>query len=517
MKRKIAIYTIVLALLLASAPFFTGYLVQTKFEDVIKVLSEVDSTNIEVIDYQRGWLKSKATTRVVLNHSYLDNLNQMFEEVSEQAIQAKHGLSVLLEHTIYHGPLVMIKESDQRDWKIALAFIRSKLFLNDESKKLLKSEFGNDELLTIQSKMSIDGAVTINMDAESLALVNAQGQDRPFFKGMQANWWLSKNMNELKAEATFPGVDFEDAGQIISVQDVVFKSNRFKSTEGLWIGKGFLTVRTFFAQGKNVPLIKLSDIAVDGEMQGKNNLLEALGNLKIANIQVGNKQYGPLDIGTLWKNIDAKALQSLIELKQKNSAQQHVQALEMQKMMGFMLDLLKAQPTLMVDPITLETGQGKVDAQINMSIGGEQYKENHNIFQIMESFRFSGRVVIPKILLKEWMLSDMIYPYAAPSQAAKSRNNIEQGGLSALQSDATPDPLPKSKEQIVDEWIEQYLQQGYLVEIDNDYASDFSFAKGRLMVNGKVVSIPGTTAAPSVPEVPQAPMPFPQGLHSGEP
>jgi len=510
MKRKIAIYTIVLALLVASAPFFIGYLVQTKFEDVVKVLSEVDSTNIEVIDYQRGWLQSKATTRVTLNNPYLENFTDLLEETPEQPGQAKHRLTALLEHKIYHGPFVMTEELGKRDWQIALAFIRSKLFLNEESKKLLKSEFGKDELLTIQSKMSIEGTVAINIHAEPLALVNAQGQERPFFKGMQANWQLSKNMKELKGEAIFPGIELDDAGQIVSVQDIVIKSNRFKSAEGLWIGKGFLTVGTILIQGHHVPLIRLSKVAIDGEMQGKGNLLEALGNLTIAKIQVGDKQYGPLNIGSIWKNIEAKALKSLIELKQKGSSQLRDQAVEMKKIMGLVMNLLKAQPILRVDPIVLETEQGKIDAQLNITIGGEQYKDNHNIFQIMESFRLNGRVVIPKVLFKELMLSDMVYPYVAPSQTKENQNEAQNhpDNLNALPSDSAQ-VFEKSKVQIVDEWIAKYLQQGYLMEQDNNYVSDFDFHKGRLMVNGKVMAIPGTMVAPSVPEVP---MPFPQGL-----
>jgi hypothetical protein len=55
--RKIILYVALLAIILGTAPFVTGYLVEAKFNDVVKVLSDIQSmpVSIKVTEYKRGW------------------------------------------------------------------------------------------------------------------------------------------------------------------------------------------------------------------------------------------------------------------------------------------------------------------------------------------------------------------------------------------------------------------------------------------------------------------------------
>ncbi|HSF70915.1 MAG TPA: DUF945 family protein, partial [Methylotenera sp.] len=127
MKRKIGIYVVLIAIIIGAAPYLVGFLVETRFKDVARVASELESTKIEVVEYHRGWRKSHALTRITLSGKFVDGIHASFPGKSTVSVGSPKTLNILVTHDIRHGPFVQQKDGDYTNWAFALATIHSSL------------------------------------------------------------------------------------------------------------------------------------------------------------------------------------------------------------------------------------------------------------------------------------------------------------------------------------------------------------------------------------------------------
>ncbi|MBM7038424.1 DUF945 family protein [Vibrio ulleungensis] len=105
--------------LLGCWPLAVGQIAHTAFDDLV---TSIDNSNvsIELIDYQRGYLSSEATTKVVVE-----------AELAKQQLQDL-GLPTefLLTHDIVHGLISVTSDSTIQNWDSDALVIESKTLLN---------------------------------------------------------------------------------------------------------------------------------------------------------------------------------------------------------------------------------------------------------------------------------------------------------------------------------------------------------------------------------------------------
>ncbi|MFI4937168.1 MAG: YdgA family protein [Candidatus Berkiellales bacterium] len=491
-KRKVGLYIVLLAIIIGAAPYFTGYLVETKFQDVVKVTSEFEPLKVEVTEYQRGWRKSYAKTRVTLQGQYLEKLMLAIEKnnPSKSSELKNQEMSIILEHEIRHGPFVQLQDNNYRDWRFALATIQSKLFLTEKAKEVLTSEFGSSELLNIDTQMSIEGDVQIKMQGKALKLKEPDGKEHVIWKGIQANWVLSRDMKRFQGDTFLPGFDFDWEGKHYFGENIIFKTERVKSPEGLWLGKGTMTMQKMEVNQTPEQSLSIEGLSMGGVVGAENSMIDSSGSVNIEQIKYANRLWGPINLAFSTKNIDVHVAKSFGELShQMQMATSAEEITYIQKMAALLPDLLKTRPEFNIENMTVHTDQGDIKGLLNLAIGGAAAYDLNNPQQIFQSIALKANVLFPKTLLREILISQYSKKAEAINEAAKSSN------LKTSSNEEITATVGKS----ADEAISKQIQQGTLVEKDRNYLIEVELFQGHLKVNGKSMDLPQAGLSQSGP------------------
>jgi len=504
-RRKIVLYIALLAIIIGGAPYFTGYLVETKFKDVVKVTSEFGLLNITVLEYDRGWRKSYAKTRVTLRGKFLQKIVSAMEaDVNNQEKGAPNAalpqLSVVLEHEIRHGPFVQLKDKDYKDWLFALAAIHSKLFLTKENKEILISELGQTELFNLKGEITIEGVVHVALQGRPLTLKEADGKERMFWKGMQGKWQLSRDMKYLQGELLLPGFDFDWDGARYYGEEIAFKIDRFRTPEGLWLGKGTLGMQrlTIKEDQEPSPYLSIAGLLAGSVSDTENGMLDSATNLRIEQIKYAGKTYGPINCAMTVKNIETYVAKIFLELVKKVSlsTEQGQQVDYKQVLKGLIPELLKTRPEITVEGMSVHTDQGDIKGFLNFAIGGPQANDINHPAQIIQSIAAKTNITFPKVFLRDVLTAQ----YTSNARAIKMVEAQQQGKT------VTDEEITQQVSKDVDASITAELAKGTLIEKDQNYVVEIQFQQGKLTINGKLIALPSFTPLPSPPMLP-APTP----------
>lgn len=466
--RKIVLYIIFLGIIVGGAPYFTGMLVETKFQDVVKVISESDTMPVvvEVTEYKRGWRKSFAKTRV----TFLLN----------DQVNKKNEYSIILEHEIRHGPFVQLKDDNYRDWHFARALIHSKLMVNDEAKKILVEEIGHTELFNINSEMTIDGIVRVNLEGQPLKLKEHEGTERVAWKGFNGQWELSSDLKHLKGKMIIPGLDIDLNGTHYYAGDLLYQTELSKSPQGLWPGKFLANMDKLSIENQaDKYLLQIDGITSGGMMTVEGGMADFSGTLRIEKLVVDNKEYGPIDYSTALKHIDARVVKTILTLSHKLKAQGQSHAAN--NLMALLPDVLKTRPEFFLDPLQIHTQQGDIKAALSVAVGGPQAADVNRLNDIILSIVAKANLILPKVILRDLLTSQYMKSAIVANEAAKKATPDANQQLPKVLTD---EELAQEVSQKVSDAIAKWIKDYIIVEQGNNYVSIVDFEQGKLNVNG---------------------------------
>ncbi len=478
MKRKIVLYVLLLGIICGGAPYLTGILVETKFHDVIKVLSDADTmpVTITLTQYQRGWRKSHATTKLTF---FTKGGNNKAKEYN-----------VFIEHEIRHGPFVQLKDHNFRDWHFARAVIHSTLLLNDDAKKILITELGHAELFNINSERTIDGVVRINIDSPTLKLKEHADTNRIAWKGFQGEWLLSSDMKHFSGQMRMPGIDFDLEGVHYFAENLIYKTDLRKSPQGLWPGKFLVTLQKLSIEKPDDKFkMVLEGVASNGSMDVQGPMTDFSGTVIIEKSMINERQYGQLQYANSLKNIDARVVRSILELSHKmKTHDQSIQGINFQNLLTLIPDFLKPRPEFSIDNLQVHTSQGDVKGILNIAIGGPEASNVSNMPQILQSIVASASIVLPKVILRDLLT----YQYMKEAKLANDKvkatqNQTVQNPTDVASKVLSEQELTAQVDQKVTETIAKWVKDSALVENGDNYSSDMIFKQGQLIVNGQKI------------------------------
>ncbi len=467
MKRKIGIYVVLIAFIIGAAPYLVGFLVEARFKDVVQVASELESAKVEMVEYDRGWRKSHAVTRVTLSGKLVDGFHASFPGKSTVSTSANaKTINILVTHDIRHGPFVQQKEGDYANWTFALATIHSAL--TEEANKKLMAVVGETDVLSMDSEISIDGTTKAKITGKELKIA-ADSQEHVLWKGLTGNWELSRDFKRLQCNMLMPGFDaiFEDKRMI--GEDVVFKTERFKTPEGLWLGNVKMDLQKLQIDVAQKTVFTLAGLAASGVTDTENDMIESSGTLRIENFKFGEEQFGPANYSGSVKNISPSVMKSFIDIANAmESAPESEQQQHVDQLLALIPDFLKTRPELVIEDLSLRAPQGEIKSALGIAVGGAEANDIKNPQAIIQSIFAKGNVLLPKPLYQE-VLGEM----------------VAQGRVKAQQ----PAPTEQETTTAVNELIASQVKEGLWQEKGSNLLMEFEFKDSKLMVNGKPIDL----------------------------
>jgi len=455
--RKIILYVVILAILIGSAPYFTGYLAQIKFQDMVTIFSDIETlpVNIDILEYHRGWRASYAKTRVTL--------------FARTTLEKPNNFSFILEHDIRHGPFVQLHNDNYKDWRFARAVIYSQLYLTDKAKEILKTELGDTELLNLNSQINIDGAVDIDIQGKALQLKEHAGTNRSAWQGMKGHWHLNFDMKNLTGEMLFPGFDFDLNGIHYDARNIIYEVDLIRTPDNLWPGKVVMNVESFnTSQGPTNTPLNITGLTANVVATTHDTMFDFAGLVHVATIFSHQKQYGPMDYMYSLKNIDAHAIVSYFDLRQKmRLASPSEQINYYRSMFALIPEILKYQPEFSVDKFQIHTEAGDIQGKVHMVMGGNDVQQPQ---QIVQSIVANMQLILPKSTFRDLLQYQYSQQPLLPNQTAQDQT--------------------QQINQRINDSITHWLQDNTLIEKDQNYIINANFQDGKFTVNGQAQALP---------------------------
>ncbi len=136
-----------------------------------------------------------------------------------------------------------------------------------------------------------------------------------------------------------------------------------------------------------------------------------------------------------------------------------------------------------IDKFYLKTSDGDVTGKLNSAFGNESITNINDTLKIIQSIAFKADLTFPKALLVTFLTKQY-------SQQTQQPND----------SIFTPEQLKQQVDERVKTAIDNALKEGYLIEKDSAFSTEWEFSDSQLRVNGKPIVIPNTAKVnPSQP------------------
>ena len=484
--KKLFLAGLLVGLVVWAVPFFTGYLVENKYKDILNVLSDFDAVTLTPLEYHRGWLSSTATSRLTLEDPGFQRLYQTLSQDKEHISPPNNKLVIKLQHEILHGPFIRETPDQDKKWRFAQARVKTRLFLTEESKELLNTMIGTTELLKVETEIALKGSVDITLQGPSLTFKDTPKAPPSTWKGMIGKWKLDKDLKTITGELVVPGFDLDIHDAHVFAQDLLMKIHWTKIPEGLWTGQEVFRMQALEVLNDLIHSpVKFAGINGRAEVNQKENLVDSTFAGKVDKFELAGQKGGPFEGVFFLKNIDAAVFTLLkeFEASDRNNGSLFSEWKAVNKLIDFLPEILVNRPTFQIDKLHLVTNDGALDARFMISMGGPDIQDIRDPKAIWVSTQAEGMLVLQKSLLKKIL---------------EEKTKAEAPKLS--QADVSKTALAQLKK-----WEDAQI----FVQKDQNYILKLEIKSGKLFINGvdflveKIIQ-PEKPKIPAVPEAKKA-------------
>jgi len=470
-----------LFLIVGGIPYFTGRLVENKFNELTKSLADNPDISLENLSYERHWRKGIAKTRLTIDGGLLKKLvEELGEELNAQGSNTHKPITLIFEHEVRYGPFVQLHDGNYQDWEFAQAIIYSKLYLTEEAKAVLEAEIGQTDFIKLKSEVSIDGEISIQLDGEPIKVKEGDTEEI-VWEGIQGQWHISQDLRKIEGSLVMPGFHFDVDGAIYKAKNLAFTTLfQHDITNKIWLTNGRLTAKNVTIAQALMPTIGLDDIqiksTIDNQPESEQIMLNSAMNVKVSSIKMEDKEYGPLNYTFKIGSLSPQSFKAMMVLRNEMGvrAQKNLQKFgQWEKQIG---ELLSTRPSLSLENLTLQTDKGHVKGNMHLEIGGQQAKDLRRLDLILGSLSANAHLTIPRTLLKEFLQAY----FSAAIQAEYANKEV------MLDADA----LEAEINQQIDITLSTWMQKNYISLKNEDYIMTMNLNGGKLIFNNNTMSLP---------------------------
>ncbi len=471
-----------LLLIVGGIPYFTGRLVENKFNELTKALADNPDITLENLSYERHWRKGVAKTRVTIEGGLLKKLlEELGEELntSNSARNLHKPITIVLEHEIRYGPFVQLQDGNYQDWEFAQAVIYSKLHLTEAAKAVLEKELGQVDFIRLKSEVSIEGEISIQLDGEPIK-TKEDGIEEVVWEGMKGKWYISQNLEKIEGSLLMPGFHFDVDGAIYHAKNLAFTTQSEHDIDNkIWLTNGQLTAKTLRINQQFVPTVSLENIKVtaivNNQIEDNKMMLHSNMDVKVASIKVEDKVYGPLNYTIKIGNLSPRAFKAMMLLRNEMGVRAQKNLMKFGQWQNQVGELLSSRPVLSLENLLLQTDKGHVKGSMRFEIGGQQAQDLRRLDLVLGSLAAKAHLSIPRAVLREFLQAY----FTVVVQAEQTNLGIE------LDEEALAAEITQQVEITLAAW----KQKNYITLNDQDYIISLSLNGGQLIFNNSNVSL----------------------------
>ena len=480
--KKVAALIVALAILVAGLPPLLGMLAQGRITQLAEAVSANRIFQVDVSEYERGWLRSRAVLDIGVHDSYLSVLERALHGDGDQSALAAELRNVpdQLSLEVSHGPVLP----------------RGGIGIAGVAARMDPSTDGLDDLLaaTMEMQGPVEAEVRIGFGSESsyrltippmayssptatLAATALTGEGTYDSARQRHNGQVRMDSLEFRA----------DAGGL-SVENFIFSMDMTRSTDGIWPGSSVMSLdRLAIDTPFNEPTIVVENIAARGqsEVSEAGALLHNSSEMRADSLSsaVNSNEFVMTDIrfDSDFRNLEVDAVNAYRDWAFDIAGETGPTAflLELQPVI---YGLLTAEPEFDIGPFGFDWNDGALQASIRLRIDNEMLPAEP-MFSLVDTALWTRLVAVEAELDVDSNVAEWI------AMQAMAR---EGGTPTSVHAEVPTDILQAQARGM----LVTLVARGMLEETESGYRFRGSLENGVVEVNGQVVPI--GAAAPGV-------------------
>jgi len=448
---------VILLLLVVASPVALGFKIKNDYGQMVNKLSELLQADIQVVAYNRGFFTSDALLE--LKVSSLPMPIQFKEE-------------------IVHGP-IYLGLINQGKSPVMGALIKGEMLRPAGTEALMLQLFGNQSPYVYQNIVDFFGNVNSEsyIPAINTAFQDVTGENKVDFSGMVLNTRYQSSSQSFTGDGRLNTLNL-NSDENISLRDLSFSYSGKIGQNGIMIGDSVISLPKLEVNSAQ-DQFAINSFTLRSVTTERGSLLSSESMLNAREIFLSNERFGPIAFNLSINGLNAPAIKKMQKIQQDLEAklesgvpEEQVGAMMMGEMMGLLPDLFK-QAEIRVDPLSIESELGGLQAQLEFSVSDLDQNTPADPMFLLNAINIDFALDIDRRLmhqLVEWQLltSDANAQSAGNKASRRMESNV-------------------SMQRKIRENIKAMMDENWIVFEDEIYSSQISMHQGQMVMNNKQV------------------------------
>jgi len=362
MKKAILGILVVLAVVVAAAPFGFGFVAEARLQTLLDDLNKENVVDFTIIKVDRGWFSSDVLVEAELSVCLAKSMDKLKKLGGSNVASPK----LTLKNTIYHGPFPFIGGSFSLLPVVGLV-----------DTKFIASVDNEEELINIdysfETELTLTGANVIDLGIPEWD--GALGEAETIsWKGLNANIKVSESLKNAKININAPYLKIDAKEGSFLLEGMNVSSNVRKGIEGLSLGSGQFDIgKIEFNEASNGTDVKLGKTSFAADTNASGNNINSHVEFRMEKLSVSGQEYGQALLSMDFRNLHAGAVARIQKQMDELRCQSDIPADQSSSLIGAavmseLTGLLQQGPEIEIGELSMASPFGKMITTARVTI-----------------------------------------------------------------------------------------------------------------------------------------------------
>lgn len=448
---------VILLLLVVASPVALGFKIKSDYDLMVNKLSELIQADIEIVSYNRGFFTSNALLELKV---------------------PSLPMPIQFREEIIHGP-IYLGLINQGKLPIMGALIKGEMLRPAGAEAVMLQLFGNQSPYVYQNIVDFTGNVNSEayIPAIDATFQEESGQTKVNFSGMVLNTRYQSSAQSFTGDGRLNILSL-NSEEDINLRGLSFSYSGKIGQYGIMVGDSVISLPKLEVNSAT-DQFAINSFTLRSVTTEQGELLNSESMINAREIFLSNERFGPVAFNLSINGLNAPAVKKMQKIQQDMQAkvqdgvpEEQVSAMMIGEMMGLLPDLFK-QAEVRIDPLSIESELGGLQAQLEFSVSGLDQNTPADPMFLMNAINIDFALDIDKRLMHqmvEWQLMMAETDPQAAGNTASRRNNSNI-----------------AMQRKVNQNIRAMIAENWIVFEDEIYSSQISMHEGQMVMNNKQV------------------------------
>jgi len=426
--KKLFITIALLIIVSLTTPKFIGSVVETEHQLAVAKIDKNPAITINSSTFTRNWFGGNAATEmtILLQDNDIDDI------------------TIIIEENLSFGPIMFTEHGLQLALSYSQANINFKGLIIDEEVE----SFIND-------KIHLTGLLTFSKDIVASIVIDEVSKeidDNKILSAKALGNFTLENDNRLFGNFHWAGLTATTNDESFIVDEVNFSLDQTLIAGDFYQGSALSTGDFDFSisaiQAKDVmdkDVFTLDNLLVSAISSVQSNLMKVAMNYSAEKLTSAGQQLEKANLDIVFHRLNIEVMQDANTLMTELSAegQEMFSPDNMKKLSALAAKLLADDPLVEIKNLSVETPEGKIESALQVSVDNKLFDAS-NLMSIMAAVKANAKGSAPMPFFTKLGLASM---------------------------------------------VDMYVQQGFILQKDDELSFKVNFAQGQLNVNGNVIPL----------------------------